>query len=461
MEQTSSVLQRRIQLREIVELKSLQALCDSFAGLYGVAIKIFDATGDKLVDAKADSGLCSYIFTFPRGRTLCTQLVGEIKAMTVESGETLEPVCFSGNHYRIVPIEYDLEYMGKIVFGPYFPNSLARLPDELLQIDPKVDRALLEQHASRYRRLGDVTVGRIVDSLSKVVDTIIFAGYKSVLASSMHLEAISESYRELTDKNKRLEESIERLKELDRLKSQFLATVSHELRTPLTSVIGYSEMLLDGLVGDLSGDQRQYVETIMEKGENLLQMITSILDVSKIESGKLKMAFSDTDVTEVLEEAVRTVVPLAGKKRQTLDLKVEGVLPVIRADRDKLRQVFVNLLGNAVKFTPEAGGLCVHADLSPLDSAPEEPDPFNAFSGKEIRIRVQDTGIGIPKEKQEKIFEAFYQVDSSSTREYGGSGLGLTIVKNFIEEHHGRVTVESEKGQGSTFTVFLPIDRGS
>jgi signal transduction histidine kinase len=456
--ETPSILERAVHLREIVDVHELQGLCQSFASLYGVAIKIFDAGGDKIVDAKAPSGLCSYVFNFPRGRTLCTKLVNEIKAMNVEGQESCEPVCFTGNHYRVVPIEYDHEYLGKVVFGPYFPTSLERLPDELVQLDARVDRGQLEAHARTYRRLGDDTVTRVADSLSRVIGALIVTGYKSVLASSMHLESIAESYRELSEKNRCLEESYERLKELDRLKSNFLATISHELRTPLTSVIGYSEMLIDGLAGALTAEQREYVQTIMEKGENLLQMISSILDVSKIESGQLKLAVGDVDLTAVLEEAMRTIVPHAQRRSQSLDLKVHGALPTLQGDREKLRQVFVNLLSNAVKFTPEGGAIRVEAELAEVaGTAPPEADPFDPYVGREVRVRVIDNGIGIAPSQHEKIFDTFYQVDSSSTREYGGSGIGLTIAKNYVVAHGGRLLVESDLGRGATFSVLLPV----
>jgi signal transduction histidine kinase len=455
--ETSSVLQRDVHLRDLVDLAALQELCQSFASLYGVAVKIFDAGGDKLAEGKAPSGLCAYLFTFPRGRSQCTQLVSEIKTINVGTGQAAEPVCFSGNHYKIVPIEYDHEYLGKIVFGPYYPADMDRLPDELLEIDPRIDRQRLAEYAAQYRRLTKESASRIAENLARVLDVLLFTGYKSMLASSMHLEASTESYRELCEKNKRLQESLERLKELDRLKSNFLATISHELRTPLTSVIGYSEMLLDGLAGPLAPEQREYVATIMEKGDHLLQMITSILDVSKIESGQLKLAVSEVDLAEVVEEAVRTVVPLAGKKGQSLDLVVEGALPVMRVDRDKVRQILVNLLGNAVKFTPEDGKIEVRAGLSPTSHVPDEVDPFDPYAGQELRVRVTDTGIGIPADQHQKIFENFYQVDSSSTREYGGSGIGLSIAKSYAEAHGGRIIVESEVGKGSAFTVYLPI----
>jgi two-component system sensor histidine kinase BarA len=455
--ETGSVLERDVRLRDLVDPSALQELCESFASLYGIAVKIFDADGDKLADGKAPSGLCAYLFTFPRGRAQCAQVVGEIKTLRVDAGRAAEPVCFSGNHYQILPIVYNHEYLGKIVFGPYFPADLKRLPDELWEIDPRVDRQRLIEYAAQYRRLTHESARRIGENLSRVLDVLLFTGHKSLLASSMHLEASTESYRELCDKNRRLQESLERLKELDRLKSNFLATISHELRTPLTSVIGYSEMLLDGLAGPLAPEQREYVATIMEKGDHLLQMITSILDVSKIESGQLKLTLSEVNLAEVVEEAFRTVVPLASKKGQTLDLVVEGTLPVMQIDREKVRQILVNLLGNAVKFTPQNGKIELWAGLGPASQVPDETDPFDPFVGQEVRVRVTDTGIGIPGDQHQKIFENFYQVDSSSTREYGGAGIGLSIAKSYAEAHGGRITVESEVGEGSVFTVHLPI----
>ncbi len=138
---------------------------------------------------------------------------------------------------------------------------------------------------------------------------MVFTGHKNLIAAKLHIEAVQESYRELQEKNRQLEDSYAKLKELDRLKSNFLATMSHELRTPLTSVIGYSEMMLEGLGGPLTAEQREYLGIIMEKGENLLQLITSILDISKIEAGRVRLVLSDVDVTQIMRDAVATVLP--------------------------------------------------------------------------------------------------------------------------------------------------------
>jgi two-component system sensor histidine kinase BarA len=270
---------------------------------------------------------------------------------------------------------------------------------------------------------------------------MIFTGHKNLIAAKLHIEAVTESYRELTEKNRQLEDSFARLKELDRLKSNFLATMSHELRTPLTSVIGYSEMMLEGLGGPLTAEQREYLGIIMEKGENLLQLITSILDISKIEAGRVRLVLSEVDVGTVMRDAVATVLPLARKK----GLKVACEPPKvarIQADRDKVRQCLVNLCSNAVKFTPAGGQITVSAE---------------AAAGARVAIHVTDSGIGIAEEHLERVFDVFYQVDGSSTREYGGAGLGLAIVRSFVEAHGGEVRVRSRPGEGSVFSVVLPV----
>ncbi|HSP79586.1 MAG TPA: HAMP domain-containing sensor histidine kinase, partial [Myxococcaceae bacterium] len=240
----------------------------------------------------------------------------------------------------------------------------------------------------------------------------------------------------------------QRLTEADRLKSSFLGTVSHELRTPLASIIGYSEMLAEGLVGELNSEQLQFARTIVDKGNSLLKLIASILDMSHIESGRVRLAFEWVEVAELLRAAVTSVTPQAQRKGLMLRLEgAEEALPPVTADREKLQQVVVNLLANAVKFTP--GGGRVEVRLSELKFQPE-------LGVVGYRIEVEDTGLGIAEEQRERIFQSFYQVDAGPTREYGGAGLGLAIVKSYVEGHGGQVGVRSELGRGSCFTVVLP-----
>jgi signal transduction histidine kinase len=292
----------------------------------------------------------------------------------------------------------------------------------------------------------------------KAIDVVCHSGYKALLTSNMHLEAITSSYdalqeknRQLEEKNRQLEETNDRLRELDKLKSNFLATVSHELRTPLTSVIGYSEMLLEGLAGPLREEQREYVGTIMEKGESLLHLISGILDISKIEKGVQEIVRQRVRPKALVESAVSTVRPQAQKKDLQLEIDAPAGLPDINVDVYKVRQVLINLLGNAVKFTGKGGLIVVRArPAGPFGPSPES-----------VRFEVADDGIGIPEDKLDRIFDVFFQVDNTSTREYGGTGLGLAIVKNFVESHGGEVSVVSRLNEGSTFSFTLPAGGGT
>ncbi|MDW7990667.1 MAG: GAF domain-containing protein, partial [Anaerolineae bacterium] len=235
-------------------------------------------------------------------------------------------------------------------------------------------------------------------------------------------------------------ETAERLKEVDRLKSQFLANMSHELRTPLNSIIGFSRVILKGIDGPITEQQRQDLEAIYNSGQHLLGLINDILDISKIEAGKMELTFEPTDLKEIIRGVMSTAIALVKDKPIELQQSVPENLPTIIADSRRIRQVLLNLVSNAAKFTDE-GFIRVEARTE----------------GDYVVISVSDSGIGIPPEKLPKIFEAFTQVDSSPSRKYGGTGLGLTISKSFVELHGGKIWVESELGKGSTFTFALPI----
>jgi signal transduction histidine kinase len=247
------------------------------------------------------------------------------------------------------------------------------------------------------------------------------------------------------------------------LKSNFLATVSHELRTPLTSIIGYSEMLTEGIAGQLGAEQREFVDTIHEKGEQLLALITGLLDLSKLESGSLSIRKTTIVVPQLLEAVVSTCTPAARKKGVRLQLDVDKTIVEVRADPERLRQVFINLVDNAVKFTPAGGSVTLSARNLGADANDDETAGFALLAPVQTRveIRVADTGIGIPARERNKVFDAFYQVDSGSTREYGGTGLGLSIVKRLIDAHSGSVHIEDNSPQGTVFVVRLPSRTGS
>lgn len=248
-------------------------------------------------------------------------------------------------------------------------------------------------------------------------------------------------FAEAAQQAERERETSERLREVDRLKSQFLANMSHELRTPLNSIIGYSEVLLDGVDGELSEDAEEDVEAIHNSGKHLLSIINEILDLAKIEAGEMHLDIKNVDVVEFVNEIVRSGQILVKNKPVELKVIQEGDIPMVSADAVRLRQIIWNLMSNAVKFT-EQGHVNVRLCM------PNE---------KLVSIIVEDSGVGMTQEDLNVIFERFSQVDGSSTRRAGGTGLGLTITKQLVEMHGGEINVSSELGKGSTFSISLPI----
>ncbi len=236
--------------------------------------------------------------------------------------------------------------------------------------------------------------------------------------------------------------ALERMREVDRLKTQFLANMSHELRTPLNSIIGFSRVILRGIDGPLTELQQADLAAIHNSGQHLLGLINDILDLSKIEAGKMELTVEDVDLAEVTRGVMSTAIALVKDRPVELRQDLPADLPLIKADSRRIRQVVLNLVSNAAKFT-EKGHITVRAAVNP----------------REVQVSVLDTGIGIPADKLEHIFEEFTQVDASTTRKAGGTGLGLAITRHFVEMHGGRIWVDSEVGAGSTFTFTLPLER--
>ena len=256
----------------------------------------------------------------------------------------------------------------------------------------------------------------------------------------------------LLRENKRLVESLQRsnkllfevnkeLKKATQAKSEFLAHMSHELRTPLNVIIGFSQLMIDEVPGQVNTEQRRCLDDILSSGEHLLGLINDVLDLSKIESGKLKLRLTDIALTDVIEPLKRTMTPILAPRKQSLDMEVEKGLPPVHADKAKLRQVLINLLSNSAKFTPDGGKLKIEA----------------VRKGEWCQVSLVDNGVGINKEDQERIFEPFCQVDNPLTKEKGGAGLGLTVAKQIIEKHGGKIWVDSEYGKGSRFIFTLPL----
>ena len=232
----------------------------------------------------------------------------------------------------------------------------------------------------------------------------------------------------------------QQLEAASRHKSEFLANMSHELRTPLNAIIGFSEVLLERMFGELNPKQEEYLQDIMTSGRHLLSLINDILDLSKVEAGRMELEPSAFDLPAALEGCLTLVRERATRHGITLGLTVDEDLGQIVADERKVRQVVLNLLSNAVKFTPEGGRVAVGA----------------ARADGGVEVSVSDTGIGIAQDEQEAIFEEFRQAGSDYTRKREGTGLGLALSRKFVELHGGRIWVKSEVGKGSTFTFTLP-----
>ncbi|MBV8521980.1 MAG: HAMP domain-containing protein [Acetobacteraceae bacterium] len=232
----------------------------------------------------------------------------------------------------------------------------------------------------------------------------------------------------------------ERLEAANRHKSEFLANTSHELRTPLNAILGYTELVLDEIYGEVPDKIREVLERVQSNGYHLLRLINDVLDLSKIEAGRLELSVGAYSMKEVVQTVVSATEALVSEKNLTLRSIIADDLPQGEGDERRITQVLLNLVGNAIKFT-ESGGVTIEA--SAVDGA--------------FHVAVTDTGPGIAPEDQRLVFEEFRQLDSSSTRAKGGTGLGLAISKKIIELHGGRIWVESELGQGSCFRFTLPV----
>lgn len=239
----------------------------------------------------------------------------------------------------------------------------------------------------------------------------------------------------------------QRLKEVDQLKADFLSNVSHTLRTPLASMTEATNLLLEGVTGPISDNQRRLFQIINQECRTLLRLIGDLLDLSKMEAGMMTLHRQPERIEEVIEEAVREVEPLALSKRQTLQLSLEGGLPTVPLDRHRLRQALLNLLNNAVKFTPDEGTITISARMAA---------PSSSSSSPSLLVSVSDTGEGIPEEDLEQIFDKFYQSRSHSDSNKKGTGLGLPIARHIMEAHGGRIWAASQPGRGSTFHITLP-----
>ncbi len=314
-----------------------------------------------------------------------------------------------------------------------------KLLEEIRQLNPESGVIVITGYASVETAVAAIKE----DAYAYVVKPFIVDELKAVIRKALRQIRLSLENKGLIDQlqqsNRDLERANEKLKELDLMKTRFLANMSHELRTPLNSIIGFTEILLDKLFGDINEKQGRHLRYIHTSGNILLQLIDDILDLSKIEAGKIELVFEEADLGSIINEACKIIQPIVEKKKQDLRMNLE-LSSKAYVDPKRIHQIILNLLNNAIKFTPEGGSVAIEA----------------VEDQKEFRINITDTGIGLRSDELEVIFNEFRQVDSSVAKEHGGTGLGLSIAKRLVQMHKGRIWAESEYGKWSKFIFTLP-----
>ena len=305
-------------------------------------------------------------------------------------------------------------------------------------LDRVLDKGIVVDAWARVSQLGIDLTG--VEACALVAEPEHAEHTQLERASSVVERGVGDANSELVRHNELLRRQSFGLEQASQLKSQFLANVSHELRTPLNAILGYTSMLLQGIGGELSDDQRKSLQRVDSNGRQLLSLINGILDIAQIEAKKATLELSDFAVPELVLEVVAELKPLIRVPNVELRTELEHDLPLVRGDRQKLKQILLNLLSNALKFT-RRGSIVVSASYHPANG--------------ELELAVADTGIGIAAEHHSRIFEDFRQVDSSPTREYGGTGLGLALCRRLASLMGAELGLKSELGRGSTFFVRL------
>jgi len=320
-------------------------------------------------------------------------------------------------------------------------SNVSQLFDDGGKSSTLICRSVGEDVALRNRefRIGENILLGSVSSYQGASEATIFLQDITELKKLAHEMALAN--RNLTETQEKLEYKTRRALEANRHKSDFLANMSHELRTPLNAINGFSEILLDEPFGKLNEKQREYVRDILESGTHLLSLIHDILDLSKVEAGKLELDLSEFEIHDIVNTSLNMIKEKAAKHAINISVEIDENIGAMVADQRKIKQIMFNLLSNSMKFTPDGGAIGIRVDKI----------------GDQAQFCVWDTGIGISIEDQKKIFEEFHQVDSSTTRKFDGAGLGLAIVKKFVSLHSGKVWVESKLGKGARFYFRVPI----
>ena len=309
--------------------------------------------------------------------------------------------------------------------------------------EPEVVKILREEERTGKLYQKSSTTCKELDSNENTPDTIPAPSndYKEINVTASILSRRKQSMEQHESCQKTTEEQIIQLKKLGKIKSNFLSVTSHELRTPMSVIKGYIQMMLKGNLGTISNEQKKALDIVLRNSNRLDALIQDILDISRLESGTMKFIPERTNVKNMVEQTIETMQSIADIKNIKISTSLEENTPDLIIDQERVKQVIVNLLNNAIKFSCEGSIITI----------------FVRKTKDYVLFEIQDFGRGIPKDKQDKIFEIFYQADSERDRKFGGVGLGLAISRGIILAHGGNIWVESEPGKGSTFRLTLPI----
>lgn len=431
--------------------ESFGDLCRSFVEAAAVSICLLDDRGDIIVDIRHPNDPSYEMESNDAERVRYFAETSDIIRRTsfTHHQEMHSIRCQSGLIYWVRPIVFGGETLGRSVLGPLHEASEYRVLKRPIAFGQLIKPTSDDTHDPGSF---EAAARSVFDNWQRVLDSFLSLFFRLHLTSQMHIATMDAAYNELKERNSELEDSNRKLAELDQSKSNFVATISHELKTPLTSIIGYAEMLVEGLVGPIAPEQHRPLNTILEKGEHLLELIEQLLDLAKSDVRESPVHRASISIADWVDRSLSDVRPQAERKRIRLFHELDPAVPIWHGDVRRLRRVLTNLLSNAVKFTPEDGAVTVRVKAELNDTN----DLFALTGDPELVLEVEDTGIGIARGDRERIFDAFVQVDNSATREVGGTGLGLVIVKKFVEEHEGTVSIDSELGKGTRIRCRFP-----
>jgi len=343
-----------------------------------------------------------------------------------------------GISFGCVPLKANNRKLGYFLGGPFLLSNDKQKWAESKYLLERISPSNLDMLLQKIKLGSPEDILNFLKNIRNILRYMVNSNYNEYLVHHKYQQVVDKSYRELQEKNLELEEAITKLKELDQLKADFLSNVSHELRTPLTPIIAYTELLQEE---ELGSTQREYLDIILENSEHLYELIRDLLTITKLESGKVKLFLTNLYFPVILIKSIETVRHIADQKNVLITTDYPAHIPLVIADETRLQQILNNLINNAVKFTPENGKIIISVgQLEKYPAGVLKKKEKQKYQTKDmLKISVSDTGIGIPSDKINSIFDRFHQLDGSSTREYSGVGLGLNIVKNLVELQDGKI----------------------